>query len=73
MDNLTPLTPTLNPYPLNPLNPYPLNPYPLDCYLPNPLGADPNIEDNIGTKAIDIMDNPGPISAADALKYLGII
>jgi hypothetical protein len=35
-------------------------------------GADPNIEDNIGTKAVDIMNNPGPISASDALKYLGV-
>ena len=35
-------------------------------------GADPDIEDNVGTKASDIMSNPGPMSAADAKKYLNI-
>ena len=35
-------------------------------------GADPDIEDNVGTKASDIMSNPGPISAVDAKKYLNI-
>ena len=35
-------------------------------------GGDPEIEDNVGTKASDIMSNPGPMSAADAKKYLNI-
>ena len=34
--------------------------------------ADPHIADNIGTKAFDIMSNPGPISPSDAKQYLGI-
>ena len=35
-------------------------------------GADSDIEDNVGTKASDIMSNPGPMSAEDAKKYLNI-
>ena len=35
-------------------------------------GADPDIEDKTGTRASDIMSNPGPMSAADAKKYLNI-
>lgn len=34
--------------------------------------ADPHLPDNIGTKAFDIMSNPGPITSDDAKQYLGI-
>jgi hypothetical protein len=35
-------------------------------------GADLDIEDHIGTTARSIIENPGPISASDAIKYLNI-
>ena len=33
-------------------------------------GADPQLEDNLGVKARDILENPGPVSAADAKLFL---
>ena len=35
-------------------------------------GADLDLEDYIGTKPRDIISNPGPVSATDALLHLGI-